>query len=98
MQGFVESSRGQSIKQSGAVQAGTTRARRLNLRFALHFALGAAIFALSPLAHSANSVEYTYDPLGRLAKVVYNVGNKKTTITYSYDAAGNRTSVVSTSP
>ncbi|AOY98199.1 hypothetical protein BKK81_01960 [Cupriavidus sp. USMAHM13] len=64
----------------------------------MHFALGAAIFALSPLAHSANSVEYTYDPLGRLAKVVYNVGNKKTTITYSYDAAGNRTSVVSTSP
>ncbi|MBA9848524.1 MULTISPECIES: RHS repeat domain-containing protein [Ralstonia] len=46
----------------------------------------------------AGSVSYTYDALGRLATAVYNNGSTTTTITYSYDAAGNRTSVVTTSP
>ena len=46
----------------------------------------------------AGSVSYAYDTLGRLATVVYNNGTTTTTITYSYDAAGNRTSVVTTSP
>ena len=46
----------------------------------------------------AGSVSYAYDALGRLATVVYNNGTTTTTITYSYDAAGNRTSVATTSP
>ncbi|AOZ07872.1 hypothetical protein BKK80_01340 [Cupriavidus malaysiensis] len=61
-------------------------------------AAGAALFALSPLAHSASTVEYTYDSLGRVTRIVYSDGARKTTVTYSYDATGNRTSVVSTSP
>ncbi|WP_398467565.1 RHS repeat domain-containing protein [Tardiphaga sp.] len=41
---------------------------------------------------SANaSISYTYDQRGRLASVTYVNG---TTITYSYDNAGNRTSRV----
>lgn len=41
----------------------------------------------------AGSVSYTYDVLGRLAKATYSNG---VVITYSYDAAGNRTSTVVT--
>ena len=41
---------------------------------------------------------YSYDALGRLASAVYSDGSITTTITYSYDAAGNRTSVATTSP
>ncbi|HJS03882.1 MAG TPA: RHS repeat domain-containing protein [Variovorax sp.] len=43
-------------------------------------------------------MSYTYDALGRLASTVYSNGTSTTTITYSFDAAGNRTSVVTTSP
>jgi YD repeat-containing protein len=44
-------------------------------------------------------VSFGYDALGRLASAVYSNGTSSTTsITYSYDAAGNRTSVVTTSP
>ncbi|RIX83307.1 hypothetical protein D3H34_07120 [Acidovorax cavernicola] len=50
------------------------------------------------VAAVAGSVNYTYDALGRLAKVIYNNGTTTTTINYSYDAAGNRSSVVTTSP
>ena len=39
----------------------------------------------------AGSVAYTYDNLGRLKTATYSNG---VVITYSYDAAGNRTSVV----
>jgi YD repeat-containing protein len=41
----------------------------------------------------AGSVTYTYDVLGRLATATYSTG---AVITYSYDATGNRTSVVTT--
>lgn len=41
----------------------------------------------------ASSVVYTYDSLGRLSKATYSNG---VVITYSYDAAGNRTSTVVT--
>lgn len=42
----------------------------------------------------AGSAVYAYDNLGRVKQVTYTDGIKVTTITYSYDAAGNRTSVV----
>ncbi|AQQ37259.1 hypothetical protein A8E95_12180 [Burkholderia cenocepacia] len=54
--------------------------------------------AFSFPAHSAGTVDYTYDALGRLVKAVYSDGAKTTTVTYNYDAAGNRTSVTSNSP
>lgn len=41
----------------------------------------------------AGSATYTYDTLGRVVKVVYSNG---VVITYSYDAAGNRTATVVT--
>ncbi|MDR0183579.1 RHS repeat domain-containing protein [Lysobacter arvi] len=47
---------------------------------------------------NAGSIAYTYDSLGRVIRVVYTVGATTTTITYAYDAAGNRTSTVTTSP
>lgn len=40
----------------------------------------------------AGSATYTYDNLGRVTKVTYSNGKS---ITYSYDAAGNRVTVVS---
>ncbi len=55
------------------------------------------VLALAGVAF-AGGVNYTYDALGRLATVVYDNGTTTTTITYSYDAAGNRTSVATTSP
>ncbi|MBR8075974.1 hypothetical protein KDW56_06865 [Burkholderia cenocepacia] len=58
----------------------------------------AALVAFSFPAHSAGTVDYTYDALGRLVKAVYSDGAKTTTVTYNYDAAGNRTSVTSNSP
>jgi YD repeat-containing protein len=50
---------------------------------------------LSPVAaHAASgSVSYVYDDLGRLVEVVYDDG---TTITYTYDAVGNRETTVTT--
>ncbi|WP_072294368.1 RHS repeat domain-containing protein [Nitrosovibrio sp. Nv17] len=42
---------------------------------------------------SAGSVTYAYDVLGRLTTATYGTG---VVITYSYDASGNRTSVVTT--
>ena len=56
------------------------------------------VLALAGFAAHAGSVNYTYDPLGRLATVVYSNGTSITTMTYSYDAAGNRSSVATTSP
>ncbi len=40
---------------------------------------------------NAQSLDYTYDALGRLKSVTYSNGS---VVTYNYDAAGNRTSVV----
>jgi YD repeat-containing protein len=37
---------------------------------------------------ASGGASYTYDTLGRLIQVTYDNG---TTITYTYDAAGNRT-------
>lgn len=60
------------------------------------FWLGALL--LMSGAAVAGTSTYTYDSLGRLTRVVYNNGTTTTTINYSYDAAGNRTSVVTTTP
>lgn len=53
---------------------------------------GIALAGLVSLA-LAGSASYTYDTLGRLTKVTYGNG---VVITYVYDAAGNRTSLVVT--
>lgn len=53
----------------------------------------AAIAASAANVASAGSASYTYDNLGRLVKVSYSTG---VVITYTYDAAGNRTATVVT--
>lgn len=45
-----------------------------------------AALATSRLAHA--TVSYTYDDLGRVTSIAYDDGRR---VTYSYDAAGNRT-------
>jgi len=98
MRGIIGKSRRRAVNRAGHLWAGTAHARRSCSRFALSIAAGAALFALSPSAHSASTDDYTYDALGRVTKIAYSDGVKTTTVTYSYDATGNRTSVVSTSP
>ena len=56
----------------------------------------AAVGALAAVAAAsafAGSVAYTYDSLGRVIRVAYSNG---VVITYTYDAAGNRTAYVVT--
>ncbi|MFM0090879.1 RHS repeat protein [Paraburkholderia sediminicola] len=67
-------------------------------RQAIGLAASIVLLTSSAAVFSASDANYTYDALGRLAKVAYSDGGQTTTITYSYDAAGNRTSVVSISP
>lgn len=43
-----------------------------------------------------NTIQYTYDNLGRLTTITYT--SNSTTIVISYDTAGNRTSVNVTCP
>ncbi|KAB8333635.1 RHS repeat protein [Scytonema tolypothrichoides VB-61278] len=59
------------------------------------YILGAALVltVLGSLPAFADSVAYTYDAQGRLKAVVFQNG---TTITYTYDKEGNRTSVTTT--
>ncbi len=57
----------------------------------LTFGLVLASLVLGVGTVLADSVSYTYDPLGRLVQVTYDNGSS---IVYTYDAAGNRTSVV----
>lgn len=66
------------------------------MRF-LRFFLGAlsSFAVLLSIPVLADSVGYTYDSLGRLARVEYIGGpNNGRVIEYHYDASGNRTSVV----
>jgi hypothetical protein len=74
--------------------------RRVSIRIPLRTVLAAGLCAatLAGLPAYAGSVSFTYDALGRLASTVYSNGSSTTTITYSYDPGGNRTSVVTTSP
>jgi len=57
---------------------------------ALLVGLAAALLAVPVVA---GSVGYTYDTLGRLKTATYSNG---VVITYSYDAAGNRSSQITT--
>ena len=57
-------------------------------------ALLLAVAALLFVSPASAATIYTYDTLGRVATDTYDNGK---TITYTYDAAGNRTQVV-TSP
>ena len=61
-------------------------------KFAIVGVMLAGASAVAP-AWASDSVIYTYDSLGRVTTVTYAGG---TTITYSYDAANNRTSVTVT--
>lgn len=65
------------------------RPRKAYLRLAW-LAVG-ALFLLSPWA-AASSVQFSYDPVGRLNTAAYDNG---LCIVYSYDANGNRTAVSS---
>lgn len=59
--------------------------------------VAAAVFvalAFPVVASAAISVTYTYDSQGRVHTAVYVNGATTRTVTYSYDAAGNRSSVV----
>ncbi|HEX8902906.1 RHS repeat domain-containing protein [Vitreimonas sp.] len=49
--------------------------------------------ALAAPSALAQDIDYVYDELGRLIRVIYDNG---ATVTYSYDAAGNRTEVART--
>ncbi|MPV68715.1 MULTISPECIES: RHS repeat domain-containing protein [unclassified Burkholderia] len=75
-------------------------ARRPGKKAVRQFIRSATALALllASAAASSGSISYTYDSLGRLTKAVFNNGSSTTTVTYNYDAAGNRTSVSTTSP
>jgi YD repeat-containing protein len=66
----------------------------LRIASALLFALTLTLASTAEPAR-AETVQYTYDALGRIVTVTYGSG---AVITYTYDAAGNRTEVVQTSP
>lgn len=51
----------------------------------------AFLMVVTPGRPMAQSVSYTYDPLGRVSTATYPNG---VTVAYTYDAAGNRTQVV----
>lgn len=55
-----------------------------------------SLMLMTPIPVLAGAANYSYDPLGRITQVVYTDGSTTTTITYQYDASGNRTSVVTT--
>lgn len=69
-----------------------TRHTRKGARTAAACALMLLALAGMPAAQ-AGSAAHTYDSLGRLSKITYSNG---TVITYTYDAAGNRSAVVTT--
>lgn len=61
----------------------------------LYLFLGAITVVSTPA--SAGTIDYTYDALGRVVRVVYVNGAVKTTVYYFYDEAGNRTTRIANS-
>jgi YD repeat-containing protein len=64
-------------------------------------ALTIAVIGLAPISNvpSSESVNYTYDALGRLVRVDRSgTVNNGTQTSYNYDSAGNRTSTAVTTP
>ncbi len=59
-------------------------------------ATGSVAVTVDPIESPApsTSVTYTYDNLGRVYQAQYSTSSGTITVTYSYDSAGNRTSVV----
>jgi hypothetical protein len=59
-------------------------------------ATGSVAVTVDPIESptSSTSVTYTYDNLGRVYQAQYSTSSGTITVTYSYDSAGNRTSVV----
>ena len=59
-------------------------------------AVASAAYTITPGGpqNTGTSVIYTYDSLGRLYQAQYTTPDGTITVTYSYDSAGNRTSVV----
>jgi hypothetical protein len=59
-------------------------------------ATGSVAVTVEPIESSGSSsgVTYTYDNLGRVYQAQYSTPSGTITVTYSYDSAGNRTSVV----
>ncbi|HYC98446.1 Ig-like domain-containing protein [Brevundimonas sp.] len=55
----------------------------------------AALCLLGAALPAAADVQYTYDSAGRLIRAVYSNG---VTVTYRYDAAGNRTAILAEEP
>jgi hypothetical protein len=57
---------------------------------------GSVAVTVDPIESPASSsnVTYTYDNLGRVYQAQYSTSSGTITVTYSYDSAGNRTSVV----
>lgn len=68
---------------------------RLFAAKAFVFALTLALVAAQAQSADAQTVQYTYDALGRVVTVTYSNG---AVITYTYDAAGNRITVVQAPP
>lgn len=61
----------------------------------LPLALAAVVAVLMAASGAAFADTYEYDAHGRLTKVTFSDGSS---VTYTYDAAGNRTVVVQATP
>lgn len=90
--GLPESGLGE---QSGAIQNNGMHERAFR---AAGFMVGFALLAFSAATLAVSNANFTYDALGRLTKIAYSDGVKTTTVSYSYDTAGNRISVVTSAP
>ena len=66
-----------------------------SLRVFLPLIVAAALAVLMAVSGAALADTYEYDAHGRLTKVTFSDGSS---ITYTYDAAGNRTVVVQATP
>lgn len=61
----------------------------MRLLLTAYFAISMLMFGIDRA--NADQANYNYDDAGRLTSITYAVGTGTTTITYTYDGAGNRT-------